>query len=783
MNAQQVTSYAYDTTGNLTRMTDAAGHVTQWRYDHKGRVLEMENPLHQITRYEYDAIGHLVRLTRPGGQVFTYTYDIMDRMREKTTPDDFVLYTYDALAGHGQLVAVSNSQAVVHFDYDNSARLTGERLEISTGGVGAPGPVNYALDAAGNVLSETISPHPSMNMPALEVSHDYDEGYRLRGLSAHGPAGVPGPHLTASYQYDTLGRVVQITKPDGTLSTFGYDAAGQLTQLRHLFGVGARQGTVFHRTLSQSVDIMGDISESQLLVSAEVNGVSLLPLGPGGVFSHAVSLSVGINPFRVRATDATGRPVERLVVVERMAGAGDTPGLLPVREGLQFDFSHDATGNITGLHDSRYGASNYQYDALQRLVAAARPPGAPVPAENYAYDPLGNRVSSHLSAAHAHDAANRLLNDDHYIYEYDAGGNRTARVRRADLLREEYIHNAENRLVGYMMLSGSEMLRQARYVYDGLGRRVARLVDLGGDGAADECVYYGYSGENVIREISCSYAGSLEPFAALGSFGASNSASTLLFHGPGIDQPIGFFRESGEGDVDHITGEDFYGMHADHLGSVEVITSYTGSALINYFYDSFGNIVKVTDTDGVELPLGQSQASYPLGNRFTYTGREHDPETGLYFYRARYYDPQAGRFLEEDPVFDGNLYQYANSNPIRYFDPTGEFAGTPLLWALFGALIIGLSSLLNAGCNSTQPIRQPINDYCDNNGCELIHDERRKRWCETACACKPKKGSKMTVEECVTCGLAACPPNDNDPNHGTCPTFIHMVCGTETTND
>ena len=489
--------------------------------------------------------------------------------------------------------------------------------------------------------------------------------------------------------HDTLGRVVQITKPDGTLSTFGYDAAGQLTQLRHLFGVGARQGTVFHRTLSQSVDIMGDISESQLLVSAEVNGVSLLPLGPGGVFSHAVSLSVGINPFRVRATDATGRPVERLVVVERMAGAGDTPGLLPVREGLQFDFSHDATGNITGLHDSRYGASNYQYDALQRLVAAARPPGAPVPAENYAYDPLGNRVSSHLSAAHAHDAANRLLNDDHYIYEYDAGGNRTARVRRADLLREEYIHNAENRLVGYMMLSGSEMLRQARYVYDGLGRRVARLVDLGGDGAADECVYYGYSGENVIREISCSYAGSLEPFAALGSFGVSNSASTLLFHGPGIDQPIGFWRENGEGDANHITDEDFYGMHTDHLGSVEVITSYTGSALVNYYYDSFGNIVKVTDTDGVELPLGQSQESYPLANRFLYTGREHDPETGLYFYRARYYDAGIGRFLEEDPRFSDNLYTYVAGNPLKFLDPKGEgicdYAGVLLPFIGFAA--------------------------------------------------------------------------------------------------
>ncbi len=37
-----------------------------------------------------------------------------------------------------------------------------------------------------------------------------------------------------------------------------------------------------------------------------------------------------------------------------------------------------------------------------------------------------------------------------------------------------------------------------------------------------------------------------------------------------------------------------------------------------------------------------------LNNPFSYTGREFDSETGLYYYRARYYDPSAGRFLSED---------------------------------------------------------------------------------------------------------------------------------------
>jgi RHS repeat-associated protein len=33
---------------------------------------------------------------------------------------------------------------------------------------------------------------------------------------------------------------------------------------------------------------------------------------------------------------------------------------------------------------------------------------------------------------------------------------------------------------------------------------------------------------------------------------------------------------------------------------------------------------------------------------FAFTGREWDPEAGLYYYRARYYDPKIGRFLSED---------------------------------------------------------------------------------------------------------------------------------------
>ncbi|KUG23353.1 rhs family protein [hydrocarbon metagenome] len=80
-----------------------------------------------------------------------------------------------------------------------------------------------------------------------------------------------------------------------------------------------------------------------------------------------------------------------------------------------------------------------------------------------------------------------------------------------------------------------------------------------------------------------------------------------------------------------------------------------------YTYDSFGNI---TISGSISQP-------------FTYTGREYDSETGMYFYRARYYDPKIGRFVTKDPIgFEGgiNVYAYVENNPVNTVDPEGKQA-------------------------------------------------------------------------------------------------------------
>ncbi|MEK6538360.1 MAG: RHS repeat-associated core domain-containing protein, partial [Nitrospirota bacterium] len=133
----------------------------------------------------------------------------------------------------------------------------------------------------------------------------------------------------------------------------------------------------------------------------------------------------------------------------------------------------------------------------------------------------------------------------------------------------------------------------------------------------------------------------------------SGNIVTEYVHGPGIDEPIAMIR-----------GGQTYYYHADGLGSIIAITDSYGRVVQRYEYNSFGEITYIQDPNFIQP--------------YTYTGREYDTESGLYYYRARYYDAKVGRFLQQDP-FRGflrypqtqNPYPYVWQNPVNWVDPFG----------------------------------------------------------------------------------------------------------------
>ena len=131
--------------------------------------------------------------------------------------------------------------------------------------------------------------------------------------------------------------------------------------------------------------------------------------------------------------------------------------------------------------------------------------------------------------------------------------------------------------------------------------------------------------------------------------------------------------------------EEVYFYHNDHVGSIRAMTDRAGKVVYNADYLAFGKKFGVTAADdGFDEYHG-------------FTGKEYDPDTGLYYYNARWYDQDLGRFVSEDPAADPNnpnLYSYCGNNPVIRIDPSGE-AFDPvslLVGSLFAWVAGGIST-------------------------------------------------------------------------------------------
>ncbi len=124
----------------------------------------------------------------------------------------------------------------------------------------------------------------------------------------------------------------------------------------------------------------------------------------------------------------------------------------------------------------------------------------------------------------------------------------------------------------------------------------------------------------------------------------------------GLDEPVAVVKDG-----------TIYYYHYNRLGSIEAVTDAAGGVVEMYSYDPFGGF-KIYNEGGAELSESQ------IGNRYYFTGREYDAETGLYNYRNRYYSPEMGRFMSLDPLGYADsftAYAYVLSDPVNNSDPYG----------------------------------------------------------------------------------------------------------------
>lgn len=132
----------------------------------------------------------------------------------------------------------------------------------------------------------------------------------------------------------------------------------------------------------------------------------------------------------------------------------------------------------------------------------------------------------------------------------------------------------------------------------------------------------------------------------------------------GINAPYGGFAKLLEEWYDSRSRgvNDVYFTHSDHLGSASWITDNSGKPIQYLHYAPYGDLV-----------ANQRLGGY--NERFKFTGKERDGESGYDFFGARYYTPPLGIWISVDPLTDrtirNNPYMYCSGNPIIRIDPDG----------------------------------------------------------------------------------------------------------------
>jgi RHS repeat-associated protein len=278
-----------------------------------------------------------------------------------------------------------------------------------------------------------------------------------------------------------------------------------------------------------------------------------------------------------------------------------------------FQYQFNDVNNITQMIDNA-GTHNYSYDALDRLTAATHPNQAN---ESYTYDDVGNRTASHQGSSYSYQPFNRLVAANGATFGYDTNGNQTSKTDANG--NWTYSWDCENRLKQATLSGGATV----SFAYDALGRRIQVTSSTSGT------TKFVYDGADVIRDVD----------------GSGNTTAEYL-NSLELDDKL---RQT--------AGTTALYFLSDHLGTTRTLADASGNSASTLSYDSFGNVLSGSVT-----------------SRYTYTGRELDSDSSVFFYRTRWYDPKHGRFLTEDPIqLAGgiNLYIYVGNSPINLIDPLG----------------------------------------------------------------------------------------------------------------
>ncbi|MCB4586235.1 RHS repeat protein, partial [Escherichia coli] len=553
------------------------------------------------------------------------------------------------------------------------------------------------------------------------VTHwHYDEADRLTHRTVKG-------ETAERWQYDERGwltDISHISEGHRVAVHYRYDEKGRLTGERQTVHHPQTEALLWQHETRHAYNAQGLANRC---IPDSLPAVEWLTYGSG----YLAGMKLGDTPLveytRDRLHRETLRSFGRYELTTAYTPAGQLQSqhlnsLLSDR-----DYTWNDNGELIRISSPRQTRS-YSYSTTGRLT------GVHTTAANldiripYATDPAGNRLPDpelHPDSTLSMWPDNRIARDAHYLYRYDRHGRLTEKtdlipegvIRTDDERTHRYHYDSQHRLVHYTRTQYEEPLVESRYLYDPLGRRVAKRVwrrerDLTGWMSLSrkpQVTWYGWDGDRLTTiqndrsRIQTIYQpGSFTPLIrvetatgelaktqrrsladALQQSGGEDGGSVVF--PPVLVQMLdrleseiladrvseesrrwlascGLTVEQMQNQMDPVytPARKIHLYHCDHRGLPLALISKEGTTEWCAEYDEWGNLLN-------------EENPHQLQQLIRLPGQQYDEESGLYYNRHRYYDPLQGRYITQDPIgLKGgwNFYQYP-LNPVINVDPQG----------------------------------------------------------------------------------------------------------------
>lgn len=630
----------YDATGRETRRVSFGPQNVEVSktitYNDRGLVAESRSINGLVTLKEsftYDGLGRILSRALNSGKTTTYSYS--NHTVTATTSGRSETQVTDAW---GNIKRSSDSMGgAVEYKYSSN----GNPYEITSNGE----TTSLTYDDAGN---RTSISDPDAGTITYEYAAD---GTILSQTDAN--------NLTTSYTYDNIGRISTVQRGQYTIKhtygTTGYNRQ-RLTEKAMSNNSISYQYDRYGRVTSESRKISGN-GTFTFGYSYDSNGNLSSVSYPNGL---KVDYEFDDYGFRT-AIIADGKPVYKL---KKYTGTTVSSSFMD-------------SLNITRSFD-KYGFESKRTLKNNRILQAVRPPGGLLTLDmttteatetldnlEMTFDPItGNLISRKRGGGKTetfgYDDLDRLVsvtsgNTRTMEMTYSANGNILSKTGTGNYTYGSHRPHAVTSVENTSGLIPSSTL----------------------DTKFDDTGKINYICDNDSRfKMEFTYGPDMQRCKTV-LFEQSNIRRTVLYAGA-------FERVIEDGQT-----RDFYYLDNDViiLGKDSKFTPYYT------FKDHLGSILSVFDDNSEKVfeadydPWGVQEVKVnTIGLLRGYTGHEMLSEFGIINMNGRLYDPVLGRFFSPDSYvqFPGltqshNRYSYCLNNPLKYNDPSGNLALSPLL--------------------------------------------------------------------------------------------------------